>query len=455
MSKVTFRSLGGGSSIGANCYAVGIQDEHLLLDCGVHPKKEGPDALPSFSGLESPPLGVIVSHAHIDHCGAVPCLLKRFPSVECYATIPTLSIMDRMLHNSVAVMETLALEQGISGYPLYSHRDVDNVLRQSYGLGFQREFALSSFNSVHVSFHYSGHVLGSASVLIRTPGHTLLYTGDICMSHQELMAGLTPLDPKIRIDTLVIESTRAAHANGRTESFQNEVARFARETAKVLKRGGAVLAPSFALGRSQELLNIISRLIRIGKIPSVPVYASGLSRAIYEIYSRYSQYLKPDVDLRPLFEFPRIGDVWELSVRRELLRTPSIIVATSGMMLENTPSAIIAQEMVKSDRHGIFFVGYLDPDTLGYRLLHAQTGDTLLFELGGRPVAVALENRQSFNLSAHAHRDELLRLIYTIRPKNVVFIHGDPDAIEWMDEHCDGDFQKYRLEEDETIVLEA
>ncbi len=426
-----------------------------MLDCGVHPKKEGLEALPDLEALESPPLGVLISHAHIDHCGALPCLMQRFPSISCYGTVPTLSIMDRMLHNSVSVMETLSQEQGIPGYPLYFHKHVDKLFRKVFGISYHREFVLAPKKPFRAAFYPSGHVLGSASILLRSPHHSLLYTGDICMTHQELMAGLKPLDPSLRIDTLVIESTRAAHEEDESAVFQSEVERFAGESAKVLKRGGSILVPSFALGRSQEMLNIISRLIRSKKVPAVPVYASGLSRAIYEIYSRYTQYLRPDADLRPLFEFPRIGDVWDPKVRRELLKRPSFIVATSGMMLENTPSALMASEMVRSNRHAIFFVGYLDPDTLGYKVLHAKSGDALSFEIDGAPVSIEMENRQSFNLSAHAHRDELIDFIYAIRPKNVVFVHGDPEAVDWMYARCDGDFNKYRLEKDETITLEA
>jgi len=360
-----------------------------------------------------------------------------------------------MLHNSVSVMETIAQEQGIREYPLYTHREVDKVFRKTFGIGFKREFTPVARKPFHITFLPSGHVLGSASILLRTKKHVLLYTGDICMTNQELMPGVRTQVPDVKVDTLVIESTRAAHEEAESGVFHSEVDRFAGESEKVLRRGGSILVPSFALGRSQEILNVISRLIRNGKVPPVPVYASGLSRAIYEIYSRYSQYLRPQADLRPLFEFPRIGDVWDPKVRRDLLKQPCFIVATSGMMLENTPSALIARDMVRNNKHAIFFVGYLDPDTLGYKVLHAKTGEAFAFEWEGEPIPIEMENRQSFNLSAHAHRDELVDFIYRVRPKNVVFVHGDTEAVDWMYARCDGDFIKHRLEKDETITLEA
>lgn len=443
MSTVTFTAIGGGAEIGANSYLISANGHDVLIDCGLHPKKEGNEALPNLRLLKQPPEAIIVSHGHIDHCGAVPYALREYPSAACYATQPTVNIMDRMLHNSVSVMGTLAVERGIREYPLYTHGDVDAALRRCHGVSFEREFALTWDSPFRASFHHSGHVLGSASVLLKTEGHTLFYTGDVCMTHQELMSGLTLLDKSIAVDTLIIECTRGTHENGHAITFEGEVRRFANEASKVLDGGGCVLAPSFAVGRTQELLNIIARLQANGHVPDVPVYASGLGRAIYEIYSKYSQYLRPNTTLRPLYEFNRIGDVWDGAVRRELLRRPCVIVATSGMMVENTPSALIAMEMVREKRHGVFFVGYLDPDTLGYKLLNAQAGDALAFELDGPPVKIKLENRQSFNFSAHATREDLCRLIDHIAPKNIVFVHGDPDASQWMSENTSNVYGKF------------
>lgn len=455
MDKVLFTAIGSGAEIGANSYLITAENHDVLLDCGIHPKKEGREALPKLELLKRAPEAVIVSHAHIDHCGAVPYLLREHPETECYATQPTVRIMDRMLHNSVSVMGTMAVERGIRDYPLYTHANVEYVIRRSYGLAYEQEFALTWDSPFRASFHPSGHVLGSASVLLRAPGHTIFYSGDVCLTHQELMAGLMLLDPSVDVTTLIIESTRGMHEDGHAITFEGETERFAKEVSRVLEQGGVVLVPSFALGRTQELLNVIARLQESGHIPSVPVYASGLGRAVYEIYDKYTDYLRPDSTLRPLLEFNRIGDVWDPEVRSDLLKKPAVIVATSGMMVENTPSSMIASELVKYKKHGIFFVGYLDPDTLGYKLLHAKAGDEFIFELNGPPVKLKLENRQSFNFSAHAPREDLCKLIDHIAPKNVVFVHGDADATAWMAENTDARFRKFIPQIAETIELEG
>lgn len=454
MSNVTFMPIGGGPEIGANCYLFSADGHQILLDSGLHPKKEGLEALPDFSLIRRAPDGVIISHGHVDHCGSLPYLLKQFPTVSGYATKPTLQIMDRMLHNSVSVMTTIALEQGIREYPLYTHRDADFAIRRTYGLALDHEFALSWECPFRVSFHHSGHVLGGATVLVRTPSHTLFYTGDVNMRELELIAPLRPPDPAIRVDTLVIEATRGSTEDADKFVMEDEVERFAHESNKVLADGGCVLVPAFALGRTQELLNIIARLQREKRLPRVPVYASGLGRAIYEIYDQFPGYLKPGAILSPLEQFKRIGDVWERKVARDLLKQPCIIVATSGMMVENTPSAMIAMEMVTERRHGIFFVGYVDTETLGYKLLHAEVGDSLVFEISGRPIKVKNDNRQRFHFSAHAAREELCELIRTIHPRNVVFIHGEPDSIEWMHQSCGDGYRKFAPSVGQSIALD-
>lgn len=430
--KISFSVLGGGGEVGANCFVLGVDGHQILLDCGTHPKKEGPAALPDFSMLERTPDALIVSHAHVDHCGAMPYLSRLHPMIRCFTTIPTARIMDRMLHNSVAVMGTIAKERGIEGYPLYEHKDVNFAMRGVRGHEFNTPFLLPIDPPAEVTFYYSGHVMGSASVLLRFSDHVVFYTGDVCETDQELMRGCNPLEQHLRVDTVITESTHGAMDDSGLRSYAEESERLADAVAAVLNGGGSVLLPSFALGRTQEMLNMLARHQEEGRIPSVPIFASGLGRAIYELYDRFAHYLKPGADLRPLERFGRIGNVWVPSEVHRMIEKPCIIVATSGMMLENTPSALIAQTMVKETRHGIFFVGYVDPDTLGHRLLNSKPGDALHFEYGKSPTEVSLTNIQRFHFSAHASRSALARSIARLSPKNVVFVHGDPEAIEWM-----------------------
>lgn len=448
-----FTSLGGVGEVGASAHLIEIDGLTLLLDCGLHPKKDGKSSLPDFSLLHKPPDAVIISHAHHDHCAALPYLLKMFPTTVPYATVPSVRILDRMLHNSVSVMEKIHLERGIEDYPLYDHRDVEFAVRRLYGIPMGQEFALLPDSPVRVSFSQAGHVLGSASVLVKGTDHTVFYTSDVCAVDQELMPAFVVPDEATKVDTLIIESTYGANEEADRVVYEDEIARFAEGINRVIDREGVVLVPSFALGRTQEVLNILALLQDTGKIPYVRIYASGLGRAIYEIYDRFRHELRPNSDLVPLDEFESIGDVWDPVEARKLIKDPCIIVATAGMLIENTPSAMIAQHLVRDPRHGIFFVGYCDPDTLGYKLRQAQKGDPFIFQTGGEPVTIQLEDIQWYHFSAHAHRQELIQIVDTIQSKNLIYVHGDPPALDWMHRHSGNGRNKFLPRIGEAIAL--
>ena len=454
-SPVYFSSLGSVGEVGASAHLLHIDGLDLLLDCGLHPKKEGKDSLPEFEHLRKAPDAVIISHGHHDHCAALPYLLKMYPSTVPYATVPSVRIIDRMLHNSVSVMEKMKLERGIEDYPLYDHRDVEFAVRRTYGIPMGQEFAVLPNSPVRVTFFPAGHVLGAACTLIEGTTHTVLYTSDVSTVDQELLPGMNLSPEATDVDTLIIESTYGANGEADEIEFEAEVGRFAEGIKRVIERGGIALVPTFALGRTQEVLNTLNRLQEAGTIPDVPIYASGLGRAIYEIYNRFEDELRDDIEMTPLSQFGEVGDVWDPAHRAGLLREPCIIVATAGMLIENTPSSLIAEALVRDPRHGIFFVGYCDPDTLGYKLRSASPGDELIFTTGGKPTKIALDDIQWYHFSAHANRRDLLSIIDRVHSKNLIFVHGDPPASQWMHDNTGNGRAKYLPHIGESIRLDA
>ena len=194
-------------------------------------------------------------------------------------------------------------------------------------------------------------------------------------------------------------------------------------------------------------------LMRQGQIPSVPLYLSGLGKSITEIYQDHRRYLRQPTSIFDFELFSVLGWLDDLAVET-LLRKPCVIVATKGMMVENTPSARIARLLVQEERHAIFFCGYIDPDTLGYRVFHAQPGEELTFSPESEPVRVRTPNIKRFYLSSHADRYELLELARKVHPRNIILVHGEKEGLEFMQEELAGESQIFRGEKGGKIFLD-
>jgi predicted metal-dependent RNase len=151
--------------------------------------------------------------------------------------------------------------------------------------------------------------------------------------------------------------------------------------------------------------------------------------------------------------FSVLGYLDDLSIEA-LLEKPCLIVATNGMMVENTPSARLARWMVQEERHGIFFCGYIDPDTLGYRVFHARPGDSLAFSPEGNPVTIKNPNIRRFYLSSHADRYELLELARKVHPRNIVLVHGQKAGMEFMQGELGGESQVFQGERSKPLRLD-
>ena len=379
----TFTVLGGGQEIGANCYLLNLSGVPLLLEAGLHPKKYGRESLPDYDSIEQELEAIFISHAHLDHVGSLPVIHHRQPQAPIFATLPTKDIALRMLHNTVTVMNLFREEKGILDYPFFGHEDLWPLEGEIMGLEFRgAPVSSSSPGQIHSERVYlrggiqarfipAGHVLGAAGLLIRQGKRQLYYTGDISLQDQALIPG--SVIPELNIDTLILECTYGGDPQYHSQNRQREIDSFSREASAILSAGGCILIPAFALGKTQELLSIIHHLMRRGQIPPVPLYLSGLGKRITEIYQEHRRYLRPQASVLCFDLFSVLGFLDDLSIEA-LLRQPCLIVATNGMMVENTPSAWIARWMVQEERHGIFFCGYIDPDTLGHRVFHARTG---------------------------------------------------------------------------------
>jgi Cft2 family RNA processing exonuclease len=427
------------SDIGASAWLVDLDDCRLLMDAGMHPKRDGDDALPLYSLVDGRALDAIaISHCHHDHVGTLP-VAKRY-SANAHIMMTELSsyLAGRVLHNSVNVMNRQREEYGIRDYPLFTHDEVEGVEEQFRGFRYQRQIEYAGFKknrngfrSPTVEFFDAGHTLGSAGLLLRGKSQSLFYTGDVCF-HDQTILQAARFGP-VRANVLITETTRGNREAKPGFTREGEVERLAQSLLRVLARRGSVLLPAFALGRTQEMLAQLALMMRLGQIPEQPIYIGGLGRVFTDIYDQ-----KAHLANRHLANLKLTEELQLIVLEKEELETINlnagrIFVLTAGMLSECTPAHDLALRMIGDERQAIFFIGYADPDTPGGRLKASKPGDTFIFSPGGGEVTRKCE-MDEFDLTAHASREALLDFVGTVAPHTVLLGHGEASSRQWFEE---------------------
>jgi Cft2 family RNA processing exonuclease len=427
-----FKSLCRHAGIGANSYLLETSSSRIVLDAGMHPKHEALEAIPHYDFLEEDSVdGIVITHSHLDHVGTLPVFLEQQQGARVYLTPETAELASAMLHNSVNVMQSKRIELGITEYPLFDHRDIERITDSFEHRGTERPFDLDSDGTVRATFHDAGHILGSVGVTVECEGKRLMYTGDVNFEHSTLQKGA--LFPENPVDALIVETTRGAQQRSPGYDRHHEENEFAEAIRRVIDRKGSVLIPVFAMGKTQEVLGMLHRFKSEGLIHhNTPVYIGGLGTKMTHIYDRYS-----DVSRRhlPGFRFLKDMDI-EGANRKRTGPIPftngCIYALSSGMMSEKTVSNVFARQgVLENKKHGLFFVGYADPETPGGRIRAAKNGDEVLLDPAFPPVKLHCEMR-TFDFSGHSTREAIMDYIAKVRPKKAFLVHGDDDAVEWF-----------------------
>ncbi len=423
--------------IGASAWLLNIQDNRLLLDAGTHPKREGTDSLPLYGQIKKEDVDAIaISHCHHDHVGSLPLAMRQFPRAHVLMTDLSYYVVERILHNSVNVMTRQRTELGIPDYPLYDHDEVDELSARFQGFRYNREIEWAAFHksragltSPTLEFFDAGHTLGSAGVMVRGSKETFFYTGDICFHDQTLLRGARCQE--VQADVLLMETTRGSRALPPGFSRDNEVQRLAESIQKVLKRKGSVLIPSFALGRTQEVLAMLALMMREGKLKRQPIYIGGLGRVFTEIYDLEAHRTCRQHSALMLNEALDLQVLESGQAQKMRLTGGRIFVVTSGMMSENTAAHDLAVRIMSDEKHAIFFVGYADPDTPGGHLKITKPGDTFLFSKSAGELTRKCE-MDIFDLTAHANRNDMMDFVAQVNPRTIVLGHGQDESIAWF-----------------------
>ncbi len=428
---ISFLPIGGGNEIGANSYFINFNGNGIILDCGIHPQKTGLDSLPNFDLLKDKSVDYcLISHAHQDHIGALPFLVKKFPYVRIITTPQTRALAELTLHNSVSIIKKEIEEPG---FEFYSHDEVDLLIKMIEYKEYKNQFELDSYRQleeakVKCTFYDAGHILGSASILLENNGYKIFYTGDINLTNQTLLPAAVL--PETKVDALILETTYGATDSDLLLDWNSESFRFAKEANKILNNGGSILIPVFSLGKMQEMLGTIWQLMQKRKLTTVDIYTGGLGTKIIRAYD-YNRFVINRVDEE--FELVNIPqkDYYDISNPEELFKHPCIVLASSGMMISGTSSFTFAKSWLKQKDSAIFTVGYMDTNTPGYIIANSERGDKIQLtdfdEL--TEVNCTIKN---FKFSAHARREDLLKIVDKLKPDNIILTHGNEDALDWM-----------------------
>src|SRR5256885_5058576 len=405
-SNLKFINLTRRTEIGANSYYLELGDRRLVLDSGMHPKFTGEEALPNWKALGDRRLdAIIISHSHQDHIGTLPVLMRRQPQARVFMTEPTTEIGSVLLHNSVNVMTRQREELGTTLYPLFTHRETDRAadrwqsctLRQAYTLSGERASDVDG-DTVTFEFFDAGHVLGSTGILIRAEGRTLFYTADVNFDDQTIAQAA--VFPEAKIDILVMECTRGDTPVPATWSRASEEQRLAQSIENAFTRGGCVLIPVFALGKTQEVLAILYKLRR-EKILDFPIYIGGLSAKISTIYDERAQTGRRQLPPLQMLDELRPFVLNAETIHDARTRAGRVYALSSGLMTPKTLSNIFAQRIVDVPRHSVLFVGYADPESPAGILKHSSANEDVKID-PEKPAQRVRCHVDQFQFSAHA-----------------------------------------------------
>jgi len=432
-------TLGGSGEVGRSCYLLELGNHRLLVDCGIKPGDSG-DLHPDLTGLDSID-ALVLTHAHSDHIGWVPALVRRFGKFDIYCTDRTAALLPVMLDDChrnylrgmISLRERARFSQGAGEIEdAYDEEHVRRVSTLTIGCQFDREEPLP-FGGMWLRFFRAGHILGAASVLIGDrSGRRVFFSGDFSSFDQLTVSAASWPEDHDEIDLLVLESTYGDRNHPSLADSREELIAFIRDT---VARGGSIILASFALGRAQELLKLIVTAQETGLLStSIPLHVDGMIRRINPIYRNFGAFGYKPGDFNDVS-----GEAERQDIILRAQRTPSVIVTTSGM-LAGGPAVVYAQHLLPDARHRIVLAGYQDEGAPSRALLELiqpgrsrtvrvpdERGDVVEFQ--------AAMPAKHVSLSSHADQSGLLGYAGRLRARHIALVHGEPKAQEDLKSH--------------------
>jgi Cft2 family RNA processing exonuclease len=423
LDRLIVTPLGAARGIGASCFRVQIGPYEIVMDAGTRPK--GSDPLPAFELLNRPNL-ILITHAHLDHIGALPIFHRDFPDVPMICTHGTREIAHVMLTDGLKVQTAQQKEGNEDFGQVFTADDLDRTLftLQTAPVGVD----FSPLPGLTVRFIHAGHIVGAACIYMKYGNRSILYTGDYNTTSSRTAEGLKLASLPVA-DMLITESTYGSDTHPSRRSQESDLID---AIIEVVKAGGNVLIPAFALGRAQEIILAIRTSAAFHSV-NVPVYVDGLVREVTDLFQNQLDLLPTAVKnfaktQSPFFSdksSPRIISIGSAKERPLAMAHPSVIIASSGM-LTGGASIYYAKTLLERENAAIFISGYTDEESPGRFLQSLEPGAEI--ELDGTPLTVRAKI-QRFNLSAHADRVGITQVIHRVNPQHLILIHGSKSAL--------------------------
>lgn len=436
--NITF--YGATATVTGSKYLLETNESRFLIDCGMFQgyknlRNRNWSPLPfNINTIDA----VFLTHAHLDHSGMIPILYKGGYRGPVYSTFATFELCKLLLPDSGHLQEEEARfrnKHGLTKHevakPLYDLKTAQESLSLFKPVPFDQSFQIKDSM---VSFYPAGHILGAASVRMSSANKSIVFTGDVGRPNDLLMYPPSPIVPS---DYLVIESTYGNRLHDKNEP------------AKVLEdiinntssKGGSILIPSFAVGRAQTIMYVISQLIKDKRIPSIPVFLdSPMAINTSDIYCDFSiEHRLNSSQCRQMCSDVKFTRSVEESKSLSKISYPHIIISASGMA---TGGRVLhhLKRMVSDHRNAIVFAGYQAGGTRGHKLLRGATS----IRIFGQDYEVKAEVLTIPGFSAHADYSEMLEWLQdsqNFHPKKVFVTHGDSDAADDFRMHLHNEFK--------------
>ena len=430
--SVTIHFLGGADTVTGSKYLIEHNHRRLLVDCGLFQGYKQL-RLRNWAPLPAAPTqldAVVLTHAHLDHSGYIPLLVREGFHRTIHATPGTLDLCKVLLPDSGHIQEedaAFANRHGFSKHapalPLYTRQDAIDSLRnfhtERYGTWFE------PVRGWKARFQNAGHILGAASLLLEVGGRRILFSGDLGRTDDPLM---NPPEPPPQADTVLIESTYGNRQHPQNKLF-GELGPLLQ---KLAKRGGVAVVPVFAVGRAQAVLHTIAQLKAAGELPrSLPIFLDS-PMAIHTTALFEKHMGEHRLSLTEVHAMDRVATMLETPDQSKSLATrhgPMVILAASGMATGGRVLHHLAQ-YAGDHRNMIILTGFQAPGTRGERLASGQTS----IRIHGQDVAIRAEVAQIESASAHADGNQLLSWLHTMptAPGQVYVVHGEREASDML-----------------------